>query len=263
MMLKPTDIKILKWYKEMGVDEIHSNKTRNYSEKEKVAMQLEKTPQPEVVAKKYTPPKEAALLARKLADQCQTIEQLRQVVFNFEGCLLRKTATNTVFADGNQNSEIMLIGEAPGANEDLQGIPFCGDSGKLLDNIIKSIGLDRSNTYITNTIFWRPPGNRRPSEEEVEICLPFVEKHIALMNPKLIVLVGGTASFALFGDLGPITKQRQKILQYTNKYLEKPIASTVIFHPSYLLRQPSQKKLAWYDMLNIKKLLGADSAQQL
>ena len=139
MMLKPNDIKILKWYKEMGVDEIHSNKTRNYSEKEKVAMQLEKNPKPEAIAKKYTPPKEAALLARKLADQCQTIEQLRQVVFNFEGCLLRKTATNTVFADGNQNSEIMLIGEAPGANEDLQGIPFCGDSGKLLDNIIKTI----------------------------------------------------------------------------------------------------------------------------
>jgi DNA polymerase len=260
MMLKPIDIKILKWYKEMGVDEIHSNKTRNYVKKEKMSIQIEKAPELEIIAKKYTPPKEAALLARRLADQCQTVKQLHEIVTDFEGCLLKKTATNTVFAHGNPNSKIMLIGEAPGANEDLQGIPFCGDSGKLLDNIIKSVGLDRTNVYITNTIFWRPPGNRRPSEEEVEICLPFVEKHIALINPKLIVLVGGTASFALFGDLGPITKQRQKILQYTNKYLEKPIASTVIFHPSYLLRQPSQKKLAWYDMLKIKKFLETSSA---
>ena len=123
MMLKPTDIKILKWYKAMGVDEIHSNKTRNYSKKEKVTMQIEKTPAPEISVKKYTPPKEAALMTRKLADQCQTIEQLRQTVLDFEGCLLKKTATKTVFADGNPNSDIMLIGEAPGANEDLQGIP--------------------------------------------------------------------------------------------------------------------------------------------
>jgi DNA polymerase len=258
-MLKPNDIKTLEWYKEMGVDEVHSNTKRDYtktpSSKPQIKTILEPVVEVKTEVKKYTPPKEALIQARNLANQCQTIEQLRDEVSNFEGCLLKKTATNTVFADGNPKAKIMLIGEAPGANEDLQGIPFCGDSGKLLDNIIKSIGLDRTSVYITNTIFWRPAGNRRPTDEEMAICLPFVEKHIALINPELIVLVGSTALYALFGDLGSITKQRQKILHYKNQYLESSIPCLAIFHPSYLLRQPSQKKLAWLDMLNIKKFL--------
>ncbi len=256
-MQKPNDIKILKWYKAMGVDETHSDSRRDFISIQAKAMKLEHAEPLIKNEKKYTPPKEAALQARYLADQCDTLDALRQTVLNFDGCLLKKTATNTVFSDGNPNAEIMFIGEAPGSNEDLQGIPFCGDSGKLLDNIIKSINLDRNSVYITNALFWRPAGNRRPTDEEVTICQPFVEKHIALINPKLIVLVGSTASYALFGDLGPITKQRQKILQYSNKYLASPISATVIFHPSYLLRQPSQKKLTWYDMLNIKKIIQA------
>lgn len=222
----------------MGVDEIHGNTPRGYGKK-KIMKSMEINNNG----------------SRAIANNCSNLDELRSAVMNFNDCELKATATNTVFSDGNPQADVMLIGEAPGANEDLQGIPFCGDSGKLLDNIIKSIGLDRTNSYITNSIFWRPPGNRKPTEAEVAMCLPFVEKHIALINPKLILLVGGTASAALFGDMGPITKQRQKIFKYSNCYLDKPIDSVVIFHPSYLMRQPGQKKQAWLDMIYIRNIL--------
>lgn len=270
-MLKQSDIEILKWYQMMGVDEVHSNKRKNYSKsdisgeseivmkqplKEKLHVNAEGQSTKQIIPSLPQNDANASIQkSRTLANSCNSIEELRTVVTNFDDCELKATAANTVFADGNSSAKVMLIGEAPGANEDAQGIPFCGDSGKLLDNIIKSIGLDRTNSYITNTIFWRPPGNRRPSEIELAMCLPFVEKHIALVRPDLIILVGGTASLALFGDLGPITKQRQKVLEYTNQYLSEPIKSVVIFHPSYLMRQPSQKKLAWQDMLFIKNIL--------
>ncbi len=194
--------------------------------------------------------------ACEIVKDIDNISDLREALHNFKGCGLYKTATNMVFADGNEKAHVMLIGEAPGANEDVQGIPFCGDSGKLLDKVIYSIGLTREkNAYISNTVFWRPPGNRRPTDEEIRICRPFVEKHIALIKPKILIMVGSTASFALFGDLGPVTKQRKKIFEYKNEYLDKPIDSVVTFHPSYLLRQPLQKKAAWSDMLFIKDLL--------
>ncbi|MBP9792015.1 MAG: uracil-DNA glycosylase [Rickettsiales bacterium] len=198
-----------------------------------------------------------AIQARHLADQSKTLSELKTNLESFEGCLLKKTATNTVFADGNQEAKIMLIGEAPGANEDLEGRPFCGDSGKLLDTIFLSIDICRSkNLYITNSIFWRPPGNRKPTDQELDCCLPFVEKHISLINPKLLILAGSTACTALLTNTEPISKQRGRIFSYHNQYLKNNIDTVVIFHPSYLLRQPSQKKLAWHDMLFIKNLLG-------
>lgn len=195
-----------------------------------------------------------SIVSRKIADQTTTLKDLYKNITNFDGCSLKKTAINTVIADGVVESDIMLIGEAPGASEDMHGIPFCGQSGKLLDNILASIGLDRKkNVYITNTVFWRPPGNRRPSSEEINICRPFVEKHVALINPKLIILVGSTAVESLLTLKISMSEVRGKYFDYQNCYSNKPIKTTVIFHPSYLLRQPSQKKSMWFDVLQIKK----------
>lgn len=191
------------------------------------------------------------------ANRFADLAALRQAVLTFEGCALRDTATNTVFADGVPTSKIMLIGEAPGATEDAKGIPFCGESGKLLDNMIASIGLSREkNVYITNTIFWRPPGNRAPTDQEIEACRPFVEQHIALIKPELLILVGSTAVTSLLGKHLQISKIRQEHYQYTNKYLDKSITTTALFHPAYLLRQPMQKKTTWYDLLKIKEFIG-------
>ncbi len=187
-------------------------------------------------------------------DSCDSLEKLCSLVESFEGCELKKSAINTVFAQGNQAADIMFIGEAPGASEDEQGIPFCGQSGKLLDNIIAAIGLTRDkNAYITNTVFWRPPANRKPTDEEIALCRPFVRKHIALMQPKLIVMVGSTAVESLLEMNTPITKLRGQYFDYTNEYMQdKSVRATAIFHPSYLLRQPAHKKTMWFDILKIK-----------
>ena len=195
-------------------------------------------------------------LARFLADSATDLAELKELVMNFDGCGLKKFATKTVFADGNPHSNIMLIGEAPGSNEDIEGIPFCGESGKLLDNILSSINISRKhNAYISNTIFWRPPANRQPTTEEIDICRPFVEKHIALVNPKLIILVGGVAATSLLGANSGISKIKQVYYPYTNRYLTQPIQTTAIFHPAYLLRQPLQKKVMWYDLLKIEEFV--------
>jgi DNA polymerase len=198
----------------------------------------------------------AYLAARQLADKANTLADLKGYVESFQGCELKQFANNTVFADGNPNAEILLVGEAPGSTEDAQGIPFCGESGKLLDNMLYTIGLSRAqNVYITNTIFWRPPANRRPTNDEINICKPFVEKHIALIKPKLIILVGNTAAISLLGQNEGITQIRRNNYSYTNQYLSEPIVTTALFHPAYLLRQPMQKKATWFDLLKIKKLL--------
>jgi len=244
-MTTQKELEFLKWCKVQGIDAVASNNIRTYLKNDQDC---------------HTKPVHEDLYmssdSRQIANNCPTLQALKAAVQNFDGCLLKKTASNTVFSDGNPSAKVMLIGEAPGANEDLQGIPFCGESGKLLDKVLKSIGLVReSSIYITNSIFWRPPGNRKPTDEEIKCCLPFVEKHIAFIKPKLIILAGSVALQTLFGNTGSISKQRQRILSYKNEYLDAPIAATAIFHPSYLLRQPSQKKLAWYDMLFIKNFL--------
>jgi uracil-DNA glycosylase len=191
--------------------------------------------------------------SRQLANEANNLQELKIIVENFDGCALRNFAKNTVFCDGNPNSKILLIGEAPGATEDEQGIPFCGESGKLLDKMIGAIGLDRKkNVYITNTIFWRPPANRQPTPQEVEICKPFVEKHIALFNPSLIILIGGTATTALLGKNETISHVRKNHYAYTNQYLNKNIPTAALFHPAFLLRSPYKKKDTWFDLLKIQ-----------
>ena len=196
---------------------------------------------------------EAIAEARALADGATTLAELESAIRSFNGCSLKKTATNTVFAQGVAESRLMFIGEAPGADEDRQGVPFCGPSGQLLDKMLSFIGLDRAkNFYITNTLFWRPPGNRQPTEQELEICRPLVEKHIALVRPKILVLVGGTATKSILGDGRGITRLRGQIFQYKNAYMPEPVPVHVIYHPSYLLRQPLAKKQCWADLLALK-----------
>lgn len=268
--MQPADL--LKWYLEMGVDEtVMPDPFNHFAAPPPIATFQEEA---DIMARKAQPradqatdahppgvslaspaPSAAMAEAKKLADAAQTRDQLKQAVLAFEGCALKKLATNTVFSDGNPESSIMLIGEAPGAQEDQQGIPFCGPSGQLLDKMFATIGLTRQNIYISNTIFWRPPGNRQPSKEELAICQPFVEKHIALINPKLLVLCGGTAVGAMLRrDIG-ISKLRGKFHEYSNSYMDKPVPTAVIFHPSYLLRSPGQKRLAWHDLLRIRQHL--------
>ena len=233
---------LLKWYQQMGVNEIQVE----------IPGQLIK----ESKAKKinHDHGDDLALKARNIVAQCKTLAELRQALEDFDGLSIKKTANNTVFADGNPKADVMAIGEAPGANEDEEGIPFCGMSGKLLDQILASIQLSRAeNLYITNSVFWRPPGNRKPTAEENAACLPFVEKHIALIKPKLLLLVGSTAAAALLESTETISRLRSKFYQYKNIYLDEPIPVAVIFHPSYLLRKPLQKKTVWFDLLKIKK----------
>ncbi len=194
--------------------------------------------------------------AKAAASEAKNLSELRKAVENFDGCNLKKMATNTVFCDGNSSSKVMVIGEAPGNHEDLQGIPFCGDSGKVLDAMFSAINMSRAeNFYITNVIFWRPPGNRRPTDEELAICRPFVERHIQLLNPEVIVLVGATSMSAVIGINDPISGVRGKFMDFSPSFLTKTIKTFAIFHPSYLMRQSSKKKLAWLDMLALEQYL--------
>lgn len=267
---------LMQWYLEAGVDETVGNVPvsrltdpaatlaalkASVSEplanmnKSESSMSGASAPKKHVNTTPAVPPSAAITKARALANHAATLEELKAAVASFDGCLLKKTATNTVFSDGNPDTHIMVIGEAPGAQEDAQGIPFCGPSGQLLDKVFASIGLDRTIFYITNTVFWRPPGNRQPSKEELAICQPFVQKHIALIQPKLLVLAGGVAASTLLGGNVGISRLRGKFHEYSNEYLQAPIPTAVIFHPSYLMRQPGQKRLAWHDMLMIKAFL--------
>lgn len=186
----------------------------------------------------------------------RTIEALRAEIADFDGCPLKATAMNLVFADGNPAAPIMLIGEAPGEDEDRQGKPFVGVSGKLLDAMMGAAGFDRTNTYISNILFWRPPGNRTPTDTEITSCIPFVERHIALIKPKILVLLGGVSAKTLLRTKEGITRLRGRWADYTpqtDSGITSPIPCLPIYHPAYLLRQPNAKRQAWNDILMLKK----------
>jgi DNA polymerase len=190
--------------------------------------------------------------AREICEQAQTLEELRQALEKFDGCSLKLTATHMVFGDGNPSAKIVLIGEAPGADEDRCGIPFVGRSGQLLDKMMAAIGLDRSAYYITNILPWRPPGNRTPTTGEIAVCLPFLRRQLDIINPDYIVLLGGSSANALFDNQDPISKLRGHWLEYkkANGTIAKTLAT---FHPAYLLRNGGQKAKAWSDMLKLHK----------
>jgi DNA polymerase len=208
---------------------------------------------PRVDLRKLGPMDQAAIEnARDAARTAASLDDLRAALGRFDGISLRKTATNLVFADGNPASEVMLVGEAPGADEDRQGKPFVGVSGQLLDRMMAAIGLDRTTFYITNVCFWRPPGNRKPTEAELAAQQPFVLRHIELVKPRILLLVGGSAAQILLGTNEGITRLRGRWFDYQSDGLSQAIPALPLFHPAYLLRQPELKREAWRDLLKIK-----------
>lgn len=188
--------------------------------------------------------------ARDIAAKCDTLEALKAAVEAFEGCPLKATATQAAFARGNPEARVMVIGEAPGREEDREGKPFVGVAGQLLDRMLAAIGLDESSAYITNVVFWRPPGNRKPTDAEIESCRPFTERHIELAKPDLIILAGGISAQTLL-------RQRAGITQLRGKWTELEVGGAKvpalpIFHPAFLLRRPQEKAKAWSDLLSLK-----------
>ena len=201
------------------------------------------------------PPAPDAVIAsaREAARTAPTLEALRALLETFDGCTLKQTATRLVFADGNPQARIMLVGEAPGRDEDIEGLPFVGRSGKLLDRMIGAIGLDRSKVYIANVIPWRPPGNRTPTPQETQICLPFIRRQIELVDPDVLVTLGNPSTQAILGTTEGIMRTRGKWRDYdTGKRTIRAIAT---FHPAYLLRSPSYKRLSWQDLRAVAKVM--------
>jgi DNA polymerase len=191
----------------------------------------------------------------EIAAGAHTLDEIRAALETFEQCPLSRTATNLVYTDGNPQARIVFIGEAPGAEEDRQGLPFVGPAGRLLDRMLAAIGLDRSQVLITNTLFWRPPGNRNPTPAEVASCLPFVERTIEIVDPEILVMVGGTAAKTLLARSEGIMKLRGKWFSFETPRMARPVDAMAIFHPAFLLRSPGQKRATWHDLIEIKKRL--------
>jgi uracil-DNA glycosylase family 4 len=198
-------------------------------------------------------PEAAIMAARESASSAKDLEELRALLAGFAGCTLAATATQLVFADGNPQSRVMFVGEAPGRDEDIAGVPFVGRSGKLLDLMLAAIGLDRTKVYIANVVPWRPPGNRTPTPQETAICLPFMRRQIELANPDILVCLGQPATQTLLATKEGITKTRGRWFKYDTGSRE--IRALATFHPAFLLRSPLQKRFAWRDFLALKKVL--------
>src|SRR5674476_436628 len=211
------------------------------------------TPIPAPRSEAAPAPEAAIQSAREAARTAPTLEALRALLENFDGCALKSTATRLVFSDGNPQARIMFVGEAPGREEDLEGLPFVGRSGKLLDRMIAAIGLDRSSAYIANVIPWRPPGNRTPTPQETQICLPFIQRQIELVNPDVLVTLGNPSTQTLLATREGIMKTRGRWFEYDTG--TRVIRALATFHPAYLLRSPSYKRMAWQDLRAIAKAL--------
>jgi DNA polymerase len=198
-------------------------------------------------------PDAAAMEARAAAGRAASLDELRAILDGFDGCALKGTAKQLVFADGNPQARVMFVGEAPGREEDLEGLPFVGRSGQLLDRMMAAIGLDRSSAYIANVVPWRPPGNRTPTPQETAICLPFIRRQIELCDPDVLVCLGNPSTQTLLGVKDGIMKTRGRWFAFHTGRRE--IRAIATFHPAYLLRQPLQKRLVWRDFLAIRKEL--------
>ncbi len=254
---------LLEFYAEAGVDlAVDEAPHDRFASPPKVEAQPRPAPTPQqsvarapVIAVPRAPaaPDEAAGEARQRAASARTLDELRTILESFDGCSLKATANRLVFADGTPGARVMLVGEAPGAEEDREGRPFVGRSGRLLDRMLAAIGLDRSQVYIANVIPWRPPGNRTPTPQETAICLPFVTRQIELANPDILVCLGGPSAQTLL-------RQREGILKLRGNWFDYPLQDRTIralatLHPAYLLRQPLQKRLAWRDLQALKAAL--------
>jgi DNA polymerase len=260
----PTAQQLLAFYLEAGVDcALAEEAVDRLSEPERATSAhpagLEKRqprpaePAPAIVADAGLPPDAAIASAREAARTAPSLEVLRSLLEHFDGCALKSTATRLVFADGNPAARIMFVGEAPGREEDIEGLPFVGRSGKLLDRMIATIGLDRSKAYIANVIPWRPPGNRTPTPQETQICLPFIQRQIELVDPDILVTLGNPSTQTLLSTREGIMKTRGRWFDYDTG--SRVIRAMATFHPAYLLRSPSYKRMAWQDLRAIAKAL--------
>lgn len=257
---KENNLAALRWLMEAGADEaIVEAPVDRFSVAPPPAQKPSKiaTPRPGTAIKNPTIAKHAEAVslstapgaARALAASCNTLAELKAALENFEGCDLKRLAANTVFADGNPDADIMFIGEAPGRDEDREGLPFVGRAGKLLDKMLGALGLDRTKVYITNVLPWRPPQNRDPSPEEAAVCLPFLRRHIELAEPQVLVLLGAVAVRHVLGLTEGIMRVRGRWEIYQTESRAIPVMPTL--HPAYLLRQPIAKRLAWRDLLAV------------
>jgi uracil-DNA glycosylase family 4 len=242
---------LLTWYAAMGVDEAIGEVPVNSF----AAPVLKPArPRPTAVQSAKRPTNSAtSMFNRSAIREAMTLEALETMVAAFDGCGLKRTAKNLCFARGSTTARLMLIGEAPGRDEDLQGKPFVGRAGQLLDRMLAAIGLDEGSIYITNTVYWRPPGNRTPTPEEIEACAPFLTRQIELLAPQVLVLLGGAAAKSLLGVSEGIMRLRGKWLSY--ELVGQSVATFATLHPAYLLRNPEHKRLAWRDLLIIKAAL--------
>jgi DNA polymerase len=259
MLPPPHAAHLLAWYVAMGADEAIAEVAVDRLTRAPaptVAPALAPRVPPPAAAVPLTAPSTAEASARRIAAAANSLAELAAAVAAFEGCALKRTATNTVFADGVAGAPLMVIGEAPGGDEDRLGRPFVGRSGQLLDRMLAAIGYDRRrNAYITNVLFWRPPGNRKPTPDEVAACLPFVWRHIVLAAPKVVLLCGGTATSALLGRAEGITRLRGRWLELAVAG-GTPLPTLATYHPSFLLRAPARKSEVWRDLLTLQSKLG-------
>lgn len=202
----------------------------------------------------HAPHDSAVLEAREKARSCQTLQELEEILHGFDGCSLKKTAKNICISRGSSQADLMLIGEAPGRDEDMQGRPFVGRAGQLLDKMLAAIGYDEQSVYITNIVYWRPPGNRTPTPQEAQVCAPFLERQIELVAPKVVLFLGGAAAKHMLNTTEGIMRLRGKWKSFhVNDHAYKALAT---LHPAYLLRNPVSKRQAWQDLLKIKNALG-------
>ena len=261
---------LLDWYQEMGVDEaVSDNPTDWFARAPKPVSAPARGPatprandssdrptaqhvdRPRLFAD--TPPSQAAMDARERARSAGSLDELEQLLAGFDGCPLKATAKNTCFARGSPAARVMFIGEAPGRDEDLQGLPFVGRAGQLLDKMLGAIGLGEDAVYITNIVYWRPPGNRTPTPQEVQACQPFLERQIELIDPKVLVFLGGAAAKQMLATSDGIMRLRGKWRDFKAGDAEPRAIATL--HPAYLLRNPVAKRLAWRDLLEIQAAL--------
>lgn len=261
----PDPYELLSWYAEMGVTEALDETPRDHfadpapigergnGQPRFRSLPGRPVPPARPIAAAATPPDDATLSARTLAREARTLDELKSALARFEGCALKATAKNLVFADGNAQGRVMMVGEAPGADEDRIGLPFVGRSGQLLDRMLAAIGLSRKDdVYIANTVPWRPPGNRTPTIQETAICLPFIQRQIELADPDILVCIGKPSSQALLG-FKSITASRGKWVEYDTG--TRRIRAIATLHPAYLLRRPLDKRLAWRDLRALRAAL--------
>lgn len=258
---------LLAWYAEMGVDVAVEETPVDRLASASVAVEGPRPSPPAVAAdlRDWSVPSApagpvpasevVARAARDIARSAKTLDELRDALDRFDGCKLKLTATRLVFADGNPEARVMLVGEAPGRDEDFQGLPFVGRSGQLLDRMLAAIGLDRTSVYIANVVPWRPPGNRTPTPQETGICRPFIDRQIELVDPDFLICLGGAAAKELMATSEGILRLRGRWRDFETG--KRTIRAMATLHPAYLLRQPLQKRLAWRDLLALKVALDA------